>query len=82
MKNLIIALAAVALLSACSSHDDATKALTGAGYTKIHTDGYSFFGCSGDDTFKTKFTATGPTGVQVEGVVCSGWAKGATIRTN
>lgn len=82
MNKILITLIAVAALSGCSSHDDAVKALTGAGYKNIQTHGYSFLGCSEDDTFKTKFTATGPSGQAVEGVVCSGWFKGATIRTN
>lgn len=81
MKNILIALLAVTALAGCSSSNDAKKALEGAGYTNIQTHGYSFFGCSEDDTFKTKFTATGPTGKPVEGVVCSGWLKGGTIRT-
>lgn len=81
MKKLLLILSVLAL-SACSSSTDATKALQGAGYTEIQTDGYSFFGCGQDDSFKTKFTAKGPTGVKVEGVVCSGWFKGSTIRTD
>lgn len=80
MKKLIAVMIVLAL-TGCSSSNDAVKALTGAGYTNIETHGYSFFGCSEDDAFKTKFTAVGPTGQKVEGVVCSGWLKGATIRT-
>jgi hypothetical protein len=80
MKTIAILFAAIAL-SGCSSANDANKALVGAGYTQIQTHGYSFFGCGQDDTFATKFTAKGPSGVQVEGVVCSSFTKGSTIRT-
>ena len=79
MKKILIALAVVAL-SACSSQNDATNALSSAGFTQIETHGYSFFGCGEDDTFKTKFTATNPQGKRVSGVVCSSWFKGGTIR--
>ena len=82
MKRIFMMVAVIAVLAGCSSKTDAEKALTSAGYTDIVTDGYSMFGCSDDDSFKTKFTANGPTGVKTTGVVCSGWFKGATIRTN
>ena len=38
------------------------------------------FGCSEDDTFSTKFSATNAKGERVGGAVCSGWLKGSTIR--
>ena len=66
---------------ACSSENDAVKALTAAGYTNIQTTGHAFFACGKDDTFSTGFTAIGPTGVPVKGAVCSSWFKGSTIRT-
>lgn len=81
MKSVIVAIS-IFLLSACSSPDSATKALSRAGYSKINITGYAFFGCSEDDFFHTGFTAVGPTGVRVEGVVCSGFLKGSTIRLN
>lgn len=80
MKKILIALAVIATLTACSSQKDAESALNSAGFTKIETHGYSVFGCGDDDTFKTKFTAINPAGKQVSGVVCSGWFKGGTIR--
>lgn len=79
MKKLLAVLS-VSLLAACSSHNDAKRALTAAGYTEIQTHGHSFFGCSKEDTFATKFTAKNPKGEKIEGVVCSSWLKGATIR--
>ena len=81
MRMIMIFVLSIGLLG-CSSHNDAVRALKGAGYTDIQTDGYRFFGCGEDDTFKTGFIATGPTGQRVTGVVCSGWLKGATIRTD
>ena len=69
-------------LTACSDDRGAQKALAGAGYTDIKTDGYTFWGCGKDDTYHTKFTAKGPTGVTVTGTVCGGVFKGSTIRTD
>lgn len=84
MDKLIafLLLAVTALIFGCDSSDHAYSALKGAGYTDIHITGYTIFGCSEDDVFHTGFTAKGPTGVRVSGVVCSGWIKGTTIRTN
>lgn len=80
MKKLIIGIAVLMSLAACSQPDKAQQVLTKAGYTDIKTGGYGMFSCSDDDTFKTKFTAKGPSGQQVEGVVCGGVFKGSTIR--
>ncbi|MFA3055859.1 hypothetical protein [Acinetobacter pittii] len=77
MKNLILIFL---LLSGCSSSNDATKALKANGFTDIQTHGHAFWGCSEDDTFSTKFTAKNQHGQKVNGVVCSGWLKGSTIR--
>ncbi len=85
MKNInkIAALLAVcwsAVLSGCTSETEATRALTGAGYTNITMTGYRFFLCDENDTWSTGFEATGPNGNRVSGAVCSGVLKGATIR--
>lgn len=82
MRKMILVLALAIGLTGCSSDNDARRALEGAGYTNIQTTGYSFFGCGKEDSFRTGFTAVGPSGVAVSGVVCSGWFKGATIRTD
>lgn len=79
MKKIAIVLTML-VLSACSDANEARRALTAAGYSDIRTEGYAFFGCDEKDTFHTKFTAKGPTGVKVSGVVCGGWFKGNTIR--
>lgn len=80
MRYLLLTLIALASVG-CTDSAAARKALEGAGYTKIEITGYSYFGCSDSDTFHTGFEAIGPTGIPVEGVVCSGWFKGATIRS-
>ena len=80
--NKYLIICAALILSACSYADGAQKALYAAGYTNIKTHGYSVFGCGRDDNYSTTFTAKGPTGVEVSGVVCSGFFKGSTIRIN
>lgn len=82
-KRRIGLLAAAVLtmaLSGCTDSNGTVKALTQAGYTNIETTGYTFFGCDKNDFYHTGFKAVGPTGVEVEGVVCSGVFKGKTIR--
>ena len=76
----VAALALLCLLSACSRPEQARNVLEGEGYANIQIKGYDFFSCSRGDRFHTKFEATGPTGKHVEGVVCSGILKGATVR--
>lgn len=78
----IIAAASVALaLGACSDPKTAKRVLADHGYTQVVTTGYSFGGCSQDDTFATGFRALSPAGKPVRGVVCSSLIfKGATIR--
>ncbi len=81
MKKIIL-IAAMALgLSACTDPDGARRALESNGFTDIDTKGYSFFGCGKDDQFSTEFTAKTINKTQVNGVVCSGFFKGSTIRT-
>jgi hypothetical protein len=79
MKKLIVF--AMVVLSGCTQPDVATRVLSGAGYKDIQMHGYDWLNCSKDDQYHDKFTATGPTGQKVSGVVCAGlWFKGATIR--
>jgi len=82
MKKLIIALAFATVLSGCTNADKSFRALEGAGYTQIQMNGFTFFGCDEKDSFHDSFTAKGMNGKYVDGVVCSGWFKGATIRLN
>ncbi len=83
MKRVILFIAAIALatqLTACTQPELANEILTREGYTQIEIDGYAFWGCGENDTYRTKFSAI-KNGYQVEGVVCSGVYKGATVRT-
>lgn len=77
-----IVLVAALLLAACTSADEATRTLAGAGYRDIKITGYRFFGCSDNDSFHTGWEAKGQDGRAVSGVVCSGVLKGATIRVD
>ena len=81
MKKIALAILLAASLAACSDPQKATRALSDQGYTNVKTTGWAMFGCDEKDTFHTGFTATGPTGHDVHGVVCNGFFKGATVRT-
>jgi len=80
VKKILVAIAALVALGACTDADNARRALSTAGYSDIRIEGYAWFGCSEDDTFATRFKAKGPSGVEASGQVCSGWLKGSTIR--
>lgn len=77
---LVIGLLFVGCKGSFTQPEKATKILTRDGYGNVEIKGYSWFGCSEDDWFRTKFTAE-KNFVKVEGVVCSGLFKGSTIRT-
>lgn len=79
MKALILGLILV-VAARCTDKPGAIQTLEAAGYSDIQTMGYSYFGCGSEDSHRDKFIATGPNGKRVEGVVCSGWFKGYTIR--
>ena len=78
LKLSIITLAII-LLSGCTDKDNSYRILSKEGYTNINFTGYSWTGCSSDDTFRTNFTAT-KDGKQYEGTVCNGLFSGAVIR--
>ncbi len=79
--GLIFATIACIGLVACTDEDNTRRTLESAGYSDIHTTGYSWFECGKDDTFHTGFTAKNPVGKTVSGTVCCGmWTKGCTIR--
>lgn len=71
---------ALLVVAGCTSENEASRVLRGAGYKDVQFTGYSFFACGKDDGWSTGFRAVGPTGQQVSGTVCSGLLKGATIR--
>lgn len=81
MKKLALILASTALLAGCGVNpNEATAALEAQGLTDVKLGGYSLFGCSEKDTFRSKFEAVGVNGKPVSGVVCSGLLKGVTVR--
>ena len=84
MKRLAL-LGLVLLVSGCTDPDGARNVLEAAGYgaVEITPNPRTFStGCGDSDTYATHFRANGPTGIPIEGVVCSQGAngKGATIR--
>lgn len=83
MKKILIAFIVMVSLTACTQTDRSERVLRDAGYSDIRITGYRFFGCGQGDHFHTGFEATAKaTGNRVEGVVCSGMLKGATIRVD
>lgn len=61
----------------------ATAILEAQGYRNIAITGYDWFACGEDkdNFYATGFSAEGPTGGRVRGVVCKGFFfKGATVR--
>jgi hypothetical protein len=60
--------------------DSVNKVLKNSGYTEIESLGFSLWGCSRDDYFRTKFKAVNLVGNRVSGYVCEGILKGKTIR--
>ncbi|MFY3534617.1 MULTISPECIES: hypothetical protein [Achromobacter] len=82
MKAILIIALAMAV-AGCTDAQNAHRLLTNSGYSDIQITGYRWFGCSEDDTVRTGFTAKGPGGAHVSGIVCQGWGwftKAATIR--
>lgn len=81
MKKMLSLAAIVLILSSCGVNPNKGKAaLEGMGITDIQITGYSFFGCSKDDSFRSNFVGTGPNGNKVSGTLCSGFLKGITVR--
>ena len=79
MKKIVL-IAAVLLMTGCTSKNDAERALRAEGFTDIKITGYDFLACSEDDFYHTGFVAK-RNGRTVRGTVCSGILfKGATIR--
>jgi hypothetical protein len=78
MKKYIIM--TLVLLSGCTDADKAYQVLSDNGYSQIKIGDYAPFMCGQDDMYHTQFSAVAPGGHYVEGVVCAGIMKGATIR--
>ncbi|MGP1715671.1 MAG: hypothetical protein ACTS9Y_00700 [Methylophilus sp.] len=66
--------------SIMQKEDDTRSQLEDAGYSNIIVMGSTVYGCDNSDSFRMKFSATGATGRDVTGVVCSGALKASTIR--
>lgn len=71
---------AIAFLTGCTDAEEAERALDNLGMTDIEITGWRFFGCDDRDGWRTGFRATNSNGRAVEGAVCSGIFKGATVR--
>ena len=79
-RTIVAALFAFGV-AGCTDADNATRILEANGFHDIEITGYSWFSCSEKDTQSTGFKAVGPTGIKVEGAVCSGILfKNSTIR--
>ncbi len=90
MKKLII-IFTLLLLTGCQTSyksvasgdtqqvDKITEILQNEGYNNIQRMGYDWFSCDKNDVFHDGFIAD-KNGRKIEGVVCSGWFNGYTIR--
>lgn len=81
----VFALVAVAVMfgpMSCPNAKQAVEVLEAEGYTNIKTTGGAgTASCGSDDSSATGFTATGPTGQRLSGVVCCGLMfKACTVR--
>ncbi|MCJ2107889.1 hypothetical protein MKK70_21420 [Methylobacterium sp. E-041] len=80
-----VALSILLVLASCTDPDGSRDVLEAAGYSEVRIVERPHWwtsNCGERDTYATPFTAEGPTGIPVEGVVCSQgrYGKGATIR--
>jgi hypothetical protein len=79
----VVAFLLISLIVFIAGSDDAQKQamtlLEADGISQLEMTGVSWFGCSDQDTFRYGFKGI-KNGRHVEGVVCSGILKGATIR--
>ncbi len=80
LKLFLTLLTLSVVLSSCTDPESTVSLLMKQGYSDIRISGYDFFGCGKGDVFATGFTAQTANGSQVQGVVCSGFMKGSTIR--
>ena len=80
----IIVIAATVAIPMCSDmFGDGTSEIAvieSQGYSDVKIEGVAWIGCSKEDSFKKKFTAKDRNGRTVEGVACSGYLKGTTVR--
>jgi hypothetical protein len=81
----LLAFSTILLLAGCTDPEGSRDVLEAAGYTDVHIverPNWFVSNCGEHDSYATHFRAKGPTGLGVEGVVCSqgAYGKGATIR--
>ena len=83
MKKSTFALLLLGATACTAPPSEVERVLADQGYTDITVGGYAAWGCGKNDTTANKFTAKGPTGRRVKGVVCGsvGWGKAYTVRT-
>lgn len=79
MKRILLAVFCAGLTGCTVSEDDSHRILRQEGLSDVHLTGVAFFGCGKDDEFSMGFQGR-KNGVPVEGVLCSGWFKGITVR--
>ena len=80
MRSALIVTAALVLTACTVSPQTATSAAEDMGFTDVKLGGPSFFGCADEDGFTRTFTAKNAAGRPVQGVICKGLLKGATVR--
>jgi hypothetical protein len=87
MEKIIVLAVAVTLFvamvssGACEVDERrARAALEASGFEHIELGRYSWFGCGGEDTFRTTFSAVNARGMSVRGALCCGWLKNCTVR--
>ena len=80
--RLIAVLLASAVLMSCAARDEdaATRALTGLGFKEIELHSVGLLSLSCDEAYRTGFKAKSADGVEVTGVVCTGFLKRSTVR--
>ena len=82
MKKLFF-ISAIVFLASCTDPSGAKRVLEDAGYKDVTTGGYGWFNGDKNDSYKTNFKATSPSGKKVTGCVTRGmFFKGYTIRLN
>ncbi len=78
MEKVVVV--ALLLLTGCSADPEKVKYFLEAdGCSETIVGGWTLTGCSDKDAFKNSFSCI-KNGKSVNGVVCSGWFKGYTIR--
>lgn len=80
-RSLFLAAVATFVLSGCTSHKTALRALEAQGFTDVELCGSSYWCCAGRSAwFSDCFSAKGPTGVPVDGCICRGLFGGSTVK--